>query len=427
MARTGSPDPTNDIELDAATQGEQNADVADASPDGGYGWVVVASCFTLNGFTWGVTASFGVYLSEYLSLGVFPEARPLDYGFVGGFNFAFAMFVAPLATYLTRKFGKRSVLLCGSILQCSGYVAASFATKNWHLYFSQGLLVGCGIGFIIIPSMAILSQWFSRRRSVANGISSAGSGVGGVMFTWGTASMIRSMGLAWALRTTGLVTLAANITATLFIRDRNHHIRPTQLAFDVTLLRRYEVILLLLWAFITMFGYITLLFSLSDFATSIHLSRSQATDIVGFLNLGTAVGRPIIGILSDRFSRTNTAAVLTLVCGLICFALWLPDTSFGLTVYFALTCGAILGVFWMTIGPLCVEVAGLKNLPSLLSLSWVTIIIPTASSEAIALVLRRPGASRPYLYPQIFAGLSYTIASLFMLELWRVQRRRRVP
>lgn len=291
--------------------------------------------------------SFGVYLSEYLSSGLFTEARPLDYGFIGGFNFAFAMLLAPLATYLTRRFGKNSVLLCGSVLQCSGYVTASFATKIWHLYLSQGLLVGCGIGFIIIPSMAILSQWFSRRRSLANGISSAGSGIGGVILTWGTGSMIRSLGLAWALRTTGLVTLAANITATIFIRDRNHQIRPTQLAFDITLLRRYEVILLLLWAFISMFGYITLLFSLSDFAISISLSRSQATDIVGFLNLGTAVGRPVIGILSDRFSRTNTAAVLTLVCGLICFALWLPATSFGLTVFFALLCGAILGVFWM--------------------------------------------------------------------------------
>lgn len=291
--------------------------------------------------------SFGVYLSEYLSSDLFPEARPLDYGFIGGFNFAFAMLLAPLATYLARKFGNRSVLLCGSVFQCSGYVAASFATKIWHLYLSQGLLVGCGIGFIIIPSMAILSQWFSQKRSLANGISSAGSGIGGVILTWGTASMIRSMGLAWALRTTGLVTLVANTTATIFIRDRNHHIRPTQLAFDIALLRRYEVILLLLWAFISMFGYITLLFSLSDFATSIHLSRSQAIDIVGFLNLGTAVGRPLIGVLSDRFSRTHTAAVLTLVCGLICFALWLPATSFGLTVFFAIVCGAILGVFWM--------------------------------------------------------------------------------
>lgn len=27
-----------------------------APPDGGYGWVIVGSCFTLNAFTWGVTA-----------------------------------------------------------------------------------------------------------------------------------------------------------------------------------------------------------------------------------------------------------------------------------------------------------------------------------------------------------------------------------
>ena len=288
-----------------------------------------------------------MYLTEYLSSGVFPEAKPLDYGFVGGFNFAFAMLIAPLATYLSRTLGKRWVLIGGSILQCGGYVAASFATKIWQLYLSQGLLVGCGIGFIILPSMAILSQWFSRKRSVANGISSAGSGVGGVLFTWGTASMLRSIGLAWALRTTGLVTLAANVIAALFIRDRNQQTRPTQLAFDVKLLRRYEVILLLLWAFISMFGYVTLLFSLSDFATSIRLSHNQAIDIVGFLNLGTAMGRPVIGILSDRFSRTITAAVLTLTCGLICFALWVPATSFSLTIIFALICGAILGVFWM--------------------------------------------------------------------------------
>lgn len=368
MVRNHNSDEPNVIELAATTQEGQSVDAIEEPPDGGYGWVIVASCATLNGFTWGVTSvsaewthepfswnahsdvgqSFGVYLSEYLAQKSFSdEESPLTFGFVGGFNFTFAMLLAPLATYLTRRFGKRPVLLLGSLLQCIGYVTASFASEIWQLYLSQGLLVGCGIGFIIIPSMAILSQWFSTRRSVANGISSAGSGIGGVIFTWGTAAMIRSMGLAWALRTTGLITLVATGTATLFIRDRNEHVQPTQLAFDYRLLRRYEVILLLLWAFISMFGYITLLFSLSDFATSIGLSRSQATDVVGLLNLGTAIGRPIIGITSDRFSRTNTAAVLTLFCGIICFALWLPATSFGLTVFFAMICGAILGVFWM--------------------------------------------------------------------------------
>lgn len=276
-----------------------------------------------------------------------PDARPLEIGLIGGLNFSCAMLLALPATYLTRRLGMHAVILSGCVLQSVGYVVAPLASRTWHLYLTQGGLVGCGIGFIIIPSTAVLSQWFSSRRSVANGISSAGSGVGGAAFAWGTAAMIEHQGLDWALRTTGLVTLTANVVAALLLRDRNYHIRPSQLAVDVTLLRRKAVVLLLLWAFVSMFGYIALLFSLSDFALATGLSHSQATDIVGFLNLGTAVGRPIIGLASDRFSKIVTAGALTFLCGLACFALWLPATSFGLTVAFSILCGAILGVFWM--------------------------------------------------------------------------------
>lgn len=120
----------------------------------------------------------------------------MDYGCVGALNFTFAMLVSALITYLTSRFGMHPVMLLGCLFQCSGYVAASFAHSIWHLYLSLGALVGCGIGFMIIPSTAILSQWFARRRSIANGISSAGSGIGGRAFAWGTASMIRRLGLA---------------------------------------------------------------------------------------------------------------------------------------------------------------------------------------------------------------------------------------
>lgn len=271
----------------------------------------------------------------------------MDYALVGGFNFSIAMLVAPFVTILTRRFGKRFIMCAGSAMQSGGYIAASFAGRTWQLYLSQGILVGCGIGFIYVPSIAILSQWFSKKRSFVNGISAAGSGIGGVAFSWGTEAMIKSIGLHWALRTTGLIVLVANVAAALAIRDRNDIIKPPQLGFDLKLLRRYDVILLLSWAFISMFGYITLLFSLSDFALSIGLSPAQGTDIVGLVNLGTAIGRPVIGVLSDRYSRIDTAGLLTLLCGLSCFAFWLPATSFGLMVFFALLCGAILGVFWM--------------------------------------------------------------------------------
>jgi predicted MFS family arabinose efflux permease len=141
-----------------------------------------------------------------------------------------------------------------------------------------------------------------------------------------------------------------NVIATLLLKDRCHHTDSTRQVFAIALLRRREVVLLLLWAFVSMFGYITLLFSLSDFALAIGLSQQHATDIVGFLNIGTAIGRPIIGVVSDQFSRVVTAGMLTFLCGVICFALWLPASSFALVAVFAVLCGAILGVFWMVSG-----------------------------------------------------------------------------
>jgi predicted MFS family arabinose efflux permease len=278
---------------------------------------------------------------------VFRDATPWDFAFIGGFNFSIAMLVAPLVTVLTRKYGMHVVMLTGALLECGGFIAASFASRIWHLHISQGILVGCGIGFIYVPSVAVLSQWFSTKRSLANGISAAGSGVGGAAFAWGSEAMIRQLGVGWSLRITGITTLIANLIAILVIRDRNRAVRPLQLGFDLRLLRRYDVILLLCWTFTSMLGYVVLLFSLSDFALSIGLSHAQATDLIGFLNIGTAVGRPIIGIFSDRWSRIDTAGILTFACGVSCLAFWVPAMSYGLTVFFVLICGAIVGVFWM--------------------------------------------------------------------------------
>lgn len=238
-------------------------------------------------------------------------------------------------------------MLIGAVMFGGGYISASFATRIWHLYLSQGTLVGLGVGFIYVPSIAVLSQWFARRRSLANGISAAGSGIGGLSFSFATGAMIDNLGVAWALRITGICGLVANLLSAIFIRDRNNIIRPKQHPFDASLLRRLDVVLLLLWAFLSMLGYIALLYSLSDFALSIGLSRQRATQVAAFLNMGTAIGRPFIGVASDRLGRFGVATTLTFVCGLACLVIWIPASSFGVTVFFGILSGGILGVFWM--------------------------------------------------------------------------------
>ena len=129
------------------------------------------------------------------------------------------MISAPIVNILARGLGMRSPMMFGAIILGGGFVSASFATRVWHHYLTQGGLVGLGVGFIYIPSVPVLSQWLSKKRILANGINSAGSGVGGIMFSLVTGPMIRNIGLGWSRRIVGFVAFVTNIAATLLIRD----------------------------------------------------------------------------------------------------------------------------------------------------------------------------------------------------------------
>jgi MFS family permease len=129
------------------------------------------------------------------------------------------------------------------------------------------------------------------------------------------------------------------------------------------------------------------------------------------------LGGPIVGLLSDRFGRVEVAGSATLAVSIGVWAFWIPAQGYALSVVFALMAGGILGVFWTTISALCVEVAGIVELPSMLALAFGTIVLPVTFTEAIALKIRRSDSSRPYLLPQIWTGTMYLIASLLMLAL----------
>lgn len=235
-----------------------------------------------------------------------------------------------------------------------------------------------------------------------------------------------SINLQWSLRITGIVCFVCNMTATYFVRDRNASVKPSQLGFATYLLKRKIVVMLLCHAFFNMLGYMTVLYSLSAYAGSLGLSQQQGSTITALLNLGTFVGRPLLGLASDRYGRIIVAGSISLFNGIICFVVWIPCNSYGVLIFFALLSGASIGAFWMTIAPLAAEVAGIKEVASLLSLCWLSIVLPTAFAEVIALYIRRPDSSMPYLYPQIFAGLAYIICSLFLAEIWRLKRKTRM-
>ena len=355
---------------------EEQAEV-DEPPDGGYGWVCVACSFLINAHTWGINSSYGVFLAFYLSEDYYPGASALEFAFVGGFSISLALLVSPLATYITRVRGTRTTLLIGVCLLSIALIGASFTHQIWQLFLSQGVCFGFGMGFLFVGSVGIVPQWFTKRRSLANGIGTAGSGIGGLTYSLATNAMINRLGVGWAFRILGILACAVNFTCAMLIRDRNKAIGSVQLAFDYTLFKRKEFLLLLGWGFFSMMGYITLLFSLPNYAVSIGLSSQQGSIVGAVLNLGQGVGRPLVGVFSDSAGRINLAGACTFIGGLFCFVIWIFAKTFGVLVFFALIAGTVAGTFWTTIAPVGAEVVGLKELPSALSIVWIFLVLPT--------------------------------------------------
>lgn len=54
-------------------------------------------------------------------------------------------------------------------------------TARWQIFLSQGLGAGIGTGMMYIPSVAVVSQYFQRRRALAMTIVASGSSMGAII------------------------------------------------------------------------------------------------------------------------------------------------------------------------------------------------------------------------------------------------------
>ncbi|EME89442.1 uncharacterized protein MYCFIDRAFT_150057 [Pseudocercospora fijiensis CIRAD86] len=389
-------------------------------PNGGYGWVCTVCCATINAHTWGLNSSYGVFLAHYLQNNTFPGATYLEYAFVGSLSISCAMLISPVATLSTRYFGTKVSLGIGIVLESASLIGASFASEIWQLFLSQGICFGFGMGFLFVASVGIPAQWFTTRRSLANGISACGSGFGGLVYSLAAGAMLKSLGLAWTFRVLGILAFGVNTICAILLRDRNKIIGSAQNAFDVQLFKRVEYLLLGGYGWFSMLGYVVLIFSLANYANAIGLDASQASVVSAILNLGQGLGRPPIGYFSDNLGRINMAAMMTGLCALFSFAIWIPAQSYGVLLFFAIVGGAVAGTFWTTIAPVAAEVVGLKYVPSALNLEWLIIVLPCTFSEPIALEI--VGGTGSYLGAQLFVAFMYIAAAVCLVFLrgWKI-------
>lgn len=416
-------------EMSVDMQEKMEEKPVDPKLDSGYAWVVAVCTMFCIVCSWGPNSGYGVFLSYYISHDTFKGATQYDYSLIGGLVMFFAQGLAPLSVMTYRVFGFYICCFIGVFIQSCGYILASFATKLWQLYLTQGVLVGLGFVFIYIPPTVVLATYFKKYRAFAFGIAVGGAGVGGVLFSLSINKVIKDAGnQRWALRMCCFVTLAIAIVAILMIRPRDDHMPikdrlnftyikdAAKVIFNFKLFKKFPIIVLAFWYGIVMLGYILMLFSISSFASLIGLLSQQGTNATAIMNAGQAIGRPIIGISGDKVGRSNLVAGVCLTSSILLWAFWINVNSFGSLYAFSIVIGLFIGVGPVSCQPLAADILeSPKDLPAAWSGLNMFVSFFCLTAEVIALAMRKPELPKPFLHIQIFSGACFFFCFLLTL------------
>jgi len=104
----------------------------------------------------GTTYSYGVYLREYSH---FFEAPSSQLSFVGTLSPALFTGTGIVTGRLGDKLGPRPVVFVGMVLYSTSLISASFAEEVWHLYLTQGVLLGVSGAFVYYPTSSLVPSW----------------------------------------------------------------------------------------------------------------------------------------------------------------------------------------------------------------------------------------------------------------------------
>ncbi|KAJ5171714.1 MFS general substrate transporter [Penicillium capsulatum] len=394
--------------------------VEDVPPNGGYGWVCTFCVFLIIVHTWGINSAWGVILAHFLSHSTFPDASRIEYAFIGGLSICQALLIGPLVIKSQKMIGTTITLLIGTAIEFTSLFGAAYATQVWHLFLTQGVCFGVGMGFLYIPAMAVLPLWFSTRRSFSIGLAGSGAGIGGLVYNLATGYSIEKNGVQMTYKILAFCALGSNLVSSLLLKPR-HTSQPEERykrTINLRDLSRLEVLLMMVWGIATEFGYIALIYSLPDYAASIGLTAQQGSVTGAILNLGLTLGRPLVGYLSDKCGRITVPTILTAFCGVACLAIWVPAHSYPVLLVFALVSGMFCGIFWGAITPVMAEIVGLGRLPATFTLICLTLAVPTAVAEPIAMSLVNGSG---YLNAQIYVGCMFFLGSfmLWILRSWK--------
>jgi MFS family permease len=208
--------------------------------------------------------SLGVFSNAYATTVLKDKATTIELMGVGSTLIVCLNIFTPVSPLLGRL-GAKITMMIGSVLMSLGIILAGFSTEIWHLYLTQGVLFGIGSSLVYMSVVAVIPQWFTTKRGTAMGISSAGSGFGGLALSPMVSSLVEKYGLPWTHRIVGLMAFGIGVLASCLIRTRlppGHHKQPVRSPIKLSMLKDVNFVIMLFGVVISLTGYLIPLFYL---------------------------------------------------------------------------------------------------------------------------------------------------------------------
>ncbi|XP_052782728.1 monocarboxylate transporter 12-like [Mya arenaria] len=148
--------------------------------DRGWAWMVLL----------GITLEMGLIIGMQKSAGIlfvaiqerFHSSSALT-SLLSTIQFLSYCLTSPFVMTVGLKFlSCRAFVMAGSLLLCVAYTITSVARNFQVVMFSQGILQGIGIAFILGPSLSMIGQYFDKKIGLANSVAISGVSIGGLIF-----------------------------------------------------------------------------------------------------------------------------------------------------------------------------------------------------------------------------------------------------
>lgn len=125
----------------------------------------------------GVTAMFGVF-QTYYQTNLLKSKSPSDISWIGSTQGFLLLFGGAVTGPFFDLGYLRTLLIIGTFCSVVGMMLTSICKDYWQFFLAQGIIMGIGFGCLFLPSIAIISQYFTTRKSTAFGVAASGSSIG---------------------------------------------------------------------------------------------------------------------------------------------------------------------------------------------------------------------------------------------------------